>query len=273
VSAASALDQSAGTPDVAVSSQVFQRLRLFNLILAAVHAIQGVAILLISTDFALPVTTSFLVFDEEAQRLITEGNAVFDLRIAPLVASFLFLSAIAHLAVAAPGVFPWYVRNLRRGINYARWWEYSASASLMMVIIAMLAGMYDLPSLILIFTVTAAMILFGLVMEVHNQTTDRVNWTSFWLGSLVGVVPWIVVGLYLLGPGTHGPGDVPGFVYGIYFSLFVWFTLFPVNMWLQYRRIGPWRDYLFGERAYILLSLTAKSLLAWQTFAGTLRDV
>jgi len=49
--------------------------------------------------------------------------------------------------------------------------------------------------------------------------------------------------------------------------------MFAVNMFLQYRKIGPWRDYLFGERAYIILSLTAKSALAWQVFAGTLRDV
>jgi hypothetical protein len=42
-------------------------------------------------------------------------------------------------------------------------------------------------------------------------------------------------------------------------------------MVLQYRKIGPWRDYLFGERVYILLSLFAKSALAWQVFSGTLR--
>ena len=42
-------------------------------------------------------------------------------------------------------------------------------------------------------------------------------------------------------------------------------------MVLQYRKVGPWRDYAFGELAYIVLSLVAKSLLAWQVFAGTLR--
>ncbi len=252
---------------------VFARLRVFNALMAAVHSVQGIAILLLSTAFALPITTSFLVFDERIERLVPEANTLFDLRIAPLIAAFLFISAIDHALLSLPGVFPWYVRNLRRGINYARWWEYAASASVMMVVIGMLAGMYDLPSLVLIFALTAAMILFGLMMEVHNQSTERVNWTAFWLGSLLGIVPWLVVGLYLLGPGTHGVGDVPGFVYGIYFSLFVWFALFPANMWLQYRRIGPWRDYVFGEAMYILLSLTAKSLLAWQTFAGTLRDL
>jgi hypothetical protein len=42
------------------------------------------------------------------------------------------------------------------------------------------------------------------------------------------------------------------------------------TMWLQYRRVGRWRSYLFGERAYFVLSLVAKSALAWQVFAGTL---
>jgi hypothetical protein len=42
-------------------------------------------------------------------------------------------------------------------------------------------------------------------------------------------------------------------------------------MVLQYRKVGRWKDYLFGERMYIVLSLVAKSLLAWQIFFGTLR--
>jgi hypothetical protein len=41
-------------------------------------------------------------------------------------------------------------------------------------------------------------------------------------------------------------------------------------MVLQYRRIGKWADYVYGESTYILLSLVAKSALAWQVFAGTL---
>jgi hypothetical protein len=42
------------------------------------------------------------------------------------------------------------------------------------------------------------------------------------------------------------------------------------NMALQYKKVGPWRDYLFGEKVYIILSLTAKALLAWQVFSATL---
>lgn len=63
----------------------------------------------------------------------------------------------------------------------------------------------------------------------------------------------------------------PTFVYWISVSIFVFFSCFALNMVLQYKQVGKWRDYLYGERAYIILSLVAKSLLAWQVFGGTLR--
>ena len=43
-----------------------------------------------------------------------------------------------------------------------------------------------------------------------------------------------------------------------------------MNQALQYKRVGRWRDYRYGERWYSWLSLVAKSLLAWQVFANVL---
>ena len=56
-------------------------------------------------------------------------------------------------------------------------------------------------------------------------------------------------------------------------SIFVFFNVFAINMFLQYKKIGPWKDYLFGERVYVLLSLVAKTALAWQIWSGTLRPM
>jgi hypothetical protein len=179
------------------------------------------------------------------------------------------MSAAAHVVVATVA-YGAYVRQLQRGVNYVRWIEYAFSASTMIVLIAMLVGIYELAALLLIFALNAAMILFGWMMELHNQSTARTEWTAYVFGSLAGIVPWLVIAIYLLGAGGDG-GEVPGFVYAIYVSLFLFFNVFAVNMLLQYRRLGPWRDYLFGERMYIVLSLLAKSALAWQVFAGTLR--
>jgi len=174
-----------------------------------------------------------------------------------------------HLLVGAPGVVDWYQRKLRQTINYARWVEYSISASLMMVLIAMLTGITNLYGLLGIFAMNAAMILFGLLMERANQARARVDWWPFWFGSLAGVVPWLAIVIAVV-RAERGAGDVPSFVYAIIVSLFLFFNSFAVNMWLQYRKVGPWREYLFGEQAYIVLSLCAKSALAWQVFGGTL---
>jgi hypothetical protein len=84
------------------------------------------------------------------------------------------------------------------------------------------------------------------------------------------MVPWLVIAFYMWLGAANG-SQAPAFVYWIFVSIFAFFSCFAVNMVLQYLRIGPWRDYLYGERVYIILSLVAKSLLAWQVFAGTLR--
>lgn len=245
--------------------QAFRRIRRLNLIMGTVHVVSGSLVIALSNSFSLPVTTSFLT-TQPGGAPPADPTTQFELPIGPLVAAFLLLSAAAHLLLASPLLYPWYERRLRRGINPARWIEYSLSASLMIVVIAMLTGISDAVALLAIFAANAAMILFGWLMELHNQSTERTSWTAYWLGCLIGAVPWVGIGIYLFGPGD----GVPGFVYAIFFSLFILFNCFALNMALQYRRIGPWRDYLFGERGYIWLSLVAKSALAWQVFANTL---
>jgi len=275
-------------------------LRKFNLFMGFLHLIQSGIMLFIGgtaeNTTAAPLTTNYLSFNiqplrEAVQNGITGEelaaiaeanisplmNTITEVQLAPLVALFLFLSAVAHFYIASPGVFGWYVKRIKRGINYVRWFEYAFSSSVMIVVIAMLAGVYDLPTLISIFTLNALMNMFGLLMELHNQTTDTTNWTSYILGWVAGIVPWIVIFMYFFGAidqveGLSEEGAViPEFVYGILASILIFFNSFAVNMFLQYKKIGPWKDYLFGERAYIVLSLVAKSALAWQVFFGTLR--
>ncbi|MGZ8693615.1 MAG: heliorhodopsin HeR [Gaiellaceae bacterium] len=241
-------------------------LRMWNGALALAHALQGVAILLLASDATLPITWSFI--DGPPASGAQETETLWELPIGPAVAAFLFLAALDHGLMAAPGVVRWYQRNLAAEVNPARWWEYSLSASLMVVLIAMLTGLRDVGALIGLFGANAAMILFGLVMERVNRPGEPVDWRPFVYGSLVGTVPWVAIALQL--GHAEAEADVPGFVFAIFVSLLVLFFSFAVNMALQYARVGPWRDYVFGERGYLVLSLVAKSVLAWQVFAGAL---
>jgi len=262
-------------PAVSIGAAAANALFRWNLALAALHGVQFVAILLLSFArtpvVSSPVVSSYLSFDPTSRTLVEAQRTLFDLPIGPAVALFFLLSSVAHLAVATIGR-GWYERNLARGQNPARWIEYAFSSSVMIVVIASLTGIREIGTLVAIFGANAAMILFGWSMEAANEGRARVQWLHYVFGCIVGAVPWIVIGIALL-TGITEPeaAPIPTFVVAIYVSLFVSFNVFAINMVLQYGRIGPWRDYLVGERAYMLFSLIAKSLLAWQVFAGTLR--
>ena len=241
-------------------------LRRDNLIAAVVHLGQAVAVLALSTGFALPVTATYLAGPPGTPP--EEQVVLFDLPTGAAVAAFLLLSALAH-AVVTTAWWGGYRADLARRCNRARWVEYSLSSSLMIVLIAQLVGISDVAALVALFGVNASMILFGWLQE-HYENPGGRGWLPFVFGCVAGIVPWLAIAVYLVSPQSTSGNEAPGFVYGIFVSLFVFFNVFALNQWLQYRAVGRWRDYLFGERIYILLSLVAKSALAWQIFAGTL---
>ncbi len=251
----------------------FAKLRRFNAAMGVLHFIQFTMMMILSNDFSLPLTASYLKFDAATESLQLATNTIADIRIGPLVALFLLISAIAHFSLASPWGYPWYVKNLKKHINYARWFEYALSSSVMIVVIAMLVGIYDIGTLLPIFVINAIMNLCGLMMELHNQVTEKTSWAAYYIGVLAGIVPWIVIAIYFGGASAATAGSIPDFVLYIYISIAFFFNIFAINMILQYKKLGPWKDYLYGERFYIILSLVAKSLLAWQVFAGTLRPV
>lgn len=228
------------------------------------HALQGVAVLALSNGFTLPVTGSFLAGPPGT--INSDPQVLFDVSIGAGVALFLFLSALFHWLLVIPPFFGRYAAGLAAGRNYFRWVEYSFSSSVMIVLIAMITGITDAAALVSIFGVNASMIFFGAVQEKYERPGGSL--LPFWLGSIAGIVPWVAVGIYLASPGSSA--EPPAFVYGIFFSLFAFFNIFALNMWLQYKRVGKWASYLRGESTYIVLSLVAKSLLAWQVFGGTL---
>ncbi len=250
----------------------FRRLRKYNLFMGFMHLIQGGLVVWLSNNFSVSVTTSYLKFNTLTRTLDTATKNVFHLRFGYWIAAFFLLSAFFHLIIGTV-YYKTYAENLTKHINKARWVEYSLSASIMIVLIGALSGIYDASTLMLMFGATAVMNLCGLVMERQNRDSKNVDWTSFWVGSLAGILPWLAILIYFLGASSTANNAIPNFVYWIYGSIFILFMSFAFNMYLQYKRVGPWKNYLYGEGVYILLSLVAKSLLAWQIFFGTLRPM
>ena len=238
----------------------FRKLRLWNIWVGVVLAIQAVLVAVLTNNFALPVTATFMNGPPGSTPVLQN---LFSIGTGWGVVAFLAISAAALLTIASPPVFPWYTRNLAQSRNYGRWVEYFFSSSIMIVLIAQITGISDIAALLAIAGINASMILFGLLQEKYEKP-GNFGLLPFWFGSFAGLIPWIAIFVYVWAPGLSA--SPPAFVYGIIASLFVFFNCFAVNMLLQYKKIGPWKDYLFGEKVYIILSLTAKSLLAWQVF-------
>jgi hypothetical protein len=251
----------------------------WNRALAGLHAVQFVAMLVVAdANVAFdPVVQTVKAIFQDGRFVGIEPSSVvlFSIPLAWWIASFFAMSAFAHFLAGWP-LRGHYEAWLARGMNPLRWVEYAFSSTVMIVAIAWLCFIQEVPALLAIAGCNVAMNLFGWSMEAANEGRhDNPDWKHYIFGCIAGIVPWIAIVSVLAAYGlqTDLPQDagIPFFVYVIVASLFVSFNIFAITMVLQFRKIGPWRDYLAGEKTYMVMSLVAKSLLAWQVFSGTLR--
>jgi Heliorhodopsin len=287
----------------------YKNLRLWNGIMGLLHLIQGFVMLLLSRESLFQVVLNLPKPDVATRSFKLVAENWYQVNLGYVISSFLFLSAAAHFITILPRVYEWYIENLKNKINLIRWYEYAISSSVMIYVVATLCNINDGLTLLLIVGVNACMNLFGASMEMHNSSlrklahnqtvvetvlengkkvaetkhahsTYKVNWSSFIYGCFAGILPWVVMGMYFfvtldrlgeLGDLPQRIKDTLNTVRFIFPALFVFFNCFAINMVLQYKEVGPWKNYVHGEKVYILLSLIAKSFLAWFIWGGTLR--
>jgi hypothetical protein len=254
---------------IAKSPISFRYLQRFNLAAGILHLIQGVLMLSLGTllEWSRDIYTFYLKFTLPFE-VAPDPQVFFTASyLGVVVASFPLISALAHFMIAYPKNKD-YVENLKKGMNPYRWYEYAFSSSIMIVLIATFVGVWEFWSLVMIFVLNAMMIMFGYLMEIINQRTEKTSWSAFLLGCISGGVPWVVLFAYFVAAITSTGTNPPAFVYMIFFIYFIVFNVFALNMVLQYKGIGRWKDYLYGERVYIILSFVAKTILAWLVFVG-----
>ena len=254
----------------------------WNRFLAVAHFAQFVLMVAISRTTAVfePVVPTIKPILVNGKFTGVEPTQVvlMSVPLAYVIATFFLMSSIAHVAAG------WTMRGryeawLARGMNPLRWVEYAFSSTVMIVAIAYISYITQFTALIAIAGCNAAMNLFGWSMESANEGRlakgERVDWKHFIFGCIAGLAPWIAIFSIVLAfsaqEGLPVGAQIPAFVYVIIGTLFVSFNIFAITMVLQYRQVGRWRDYLTGEKTYMLLSLIAKTLLAWQVWSGTLR--
>jgi hypothetical protein len=291
---------------ISTAQSQYASLRRFNLFMGFLHLIQSILMFVLSKESLVDIKLWLPVIDAQQRTANLQPEKWYSVNLGYTISSFLLISAIAHFVTILPNVYEWYLKNLKLKVNLIRWFEYAISSSVMVYVIAILCGIQDGFLLFMLVVANASMNLFGAAMEMHNSAlrqlsalkltgqsdvtkvemdfdddkTFRPNWSSFIFGSFAGLMPWVVMGVYFfvsldrLGDVENLPQrakDALNTVRFIFPALFVFFNLFAINMVLQYKRVWKWKKYIFGEKTYIVLSLLAKSFLAWFIWGGTLR--
>ena len=158
------------------------------------------------------------------------------------------------------------------GSNPLRWIEYSISASVMAVAVAILTGITDVHLWLLIFFMTAVGIGCGQIVEILPRKDDpslspvsfkRVRELAYALGTVSIFMPWLVICCYIFRAISE---DTPDFVYVAFLGTLVLFIAFGVNSFLN--QILRWYDFPTAEIVYIALSFTAKAMLAGDVCGG-----
>ncbi len=259
------------------SKSQLKNLGQLNQLAAALLAFQAIVILILAkTDVgSRAISTSFLTADP--QTTDASGQAVlapaihhlFDLNLAYLVAAFLLVAAVIRLSVATR-LKSSYERELKKGFSRARWLEFALVNGLGVVALAVVSGVLDVSSLLLILALVGFAGFLNYLRELSPDVGKLNSWLRLWGGVKAALIPWLVIGIYLWGAHAYGNG-LPAYIYWLDGSLL---ALFLVWAWIDFQvgyKRGRWADYLNVEQAYIVLSLITTTALAWQIYAGTLR--
>jgi len=191
-------------------------------------------------------------------------NTVAELQLSTLVAAYFAVAAFHHLLVVLPGVFPIYKSCLEHRSNPFRWLEYIVSATIMIVILALLLGIQDIVVIGLLAICMSSCNSLGFAFE--RSRSGTIGAYTHVLGWLPFAAVWGVLFLKF-GEGNYDPA-VGNFVGPFFYAMFLLFDAFGVTQLLQF--FGAYQHYVSVEYTFVVLSVVTKSVMGAAAFIAIL---
>lgn len=169
----------------------------------------------------------------------------------------------------------WYTKFVQEGWNPVRWGEYAISASLMIVIIAELAGVRDIVGLWPSFFAVFALQFCGLIVEREavkplKDAFQALVATGIGWALIVAVwVPILFTIVKTIGDARGFAANVPAWVpiiVGLQFIQYSLFGFWQLKQLIPLAQHKPLPSFVTMEKGYIVLSFAAK--LALGSFIG-----
>lgn len=164
-----------------------------------------------------------------------------------------------------------YIQEIEQdGTNTLRMVEYSVSASLMQISIALILGIWDRLTIGAVGLLTAITMCLGLLAEQLRTTRLGLAWFAHLVGWLSMLGVWTILGrqfLYTIDQSEHLP---PNFVYIIVGVIGVLYCGFGFIQTAQLCLEPTVQNNRNVEMAYCVASLVSKTFLGWFLFANAL---
>lgn len=179
-----------------------------------------------------------------------------------LIILFVFITAIFHFVAFALRK-SLYTSMINNDNNWLRWLEYSVTATIMIAIISLSTGVKEFSTLVQGMVMNVVVMILGYVVEKLIKDDKRT------LAFIVTLAAWILfagIWAFITQAFVISASKAPIFVIAIYILMSILFVSFGVVQGCQLGKV--YKDYSSVELSYIVLSFTAKILLAFLLFVG-----
>jgi hypothetical protein len=183
-----------------------------------------------------------------------------------MIIGFVFITALFHAFYAFSGKY--YTSMINRGNNWVRWVEYAITATLMLVILALLTGVKEMHTIVMFIVGAIAIMLLGDAIEKALIASGKMSGMSATLSAwiiLVGIFV-VLIRTYILA--AEDSDSIPWFVPYILFITLAFYASFG-GVQLAHQ-IGLYKKggYKSVEKTYITLSFISKAALALLVTGG-----
>jgi hypothetical protein len=239
--------------------------------MAVIHAVAAVAISVVYGVLGQGLSTKLFceVASYESEGIDFESFPCGSMQLVPFLIAFFAVTSVAHVIYATnPNNF--YTEMINDGSNWARWIEYAISATLMIIVVAILSGIRNPNLLSLIALGNFVVMMQGYSIERALQQNYRESGYSPNAKNIIVpmLTSWVLFagiwGVILISFGKRveearkSGVEVPLWIWFVQIPLLLFFASFGIVNLIQTFTKKPYSEF---EIAYVTLSLVAKLFL------------
>lgn len=259
------------------SNQKLVGLKKINLTLSGLYLIQIVLLVIFPNNSWVSITTNYLAYDSllsSGEKIVHSAGTsrLFDLNLLWVLVFVLGVSCILHLLFATKFKNK-YESSLKSGGSNSifNWITYGFFSSLTILIMALLSGVFDISSLVLILSVSIFASVSSALYYLRLNTDKHLAKTSFLISIKATILPWLIILVYIIGTFVFGGNSISAWIYLVYLTVILTQVALGYVYNQMNEKIGKWRDVLYSEKIYLGIIFISQTLVIWQIFLGSLR--